>query len=135
MEERVTAPFRVFLVEDSPLLRTRVEAMLASIPGAQVIGHAEDAESAIRGILAAQPDAVVLDIQLATGKGGKAGNGLDVLRALHAAAPQIRVYVLTNFALEAYRLAAERLGARGFFDKTNEFERLREALVSWAPSG
>lgn len=135
MEERVRAPLRVFLVEDSPLLRTRVEAMLHSIAGAQVIGHAEDAESAIRAILAGVPDVVVLDLQLAAEKDGKASSGLDVLRALHKAAPQIRVYVLTNFAMEGYRLAAERLGARGFFDKTNEFERLREALVSSAPSG
>ena len=112
------------------MLRTRVEAMLAAIPGAQVIGYAEDAESATRAILADAPDVVVLDLQLAAGKDGKAGTGLDVLRALHKAAPQIRVYVLTNFAIEAYRLAAERLGARGFFDKTNEFERLRDALAA-----
>jgi len=130
MEERVRAPFRVFLVEDSPMLRTRVEAMLTSIPGAQVIGYAEDAESATRAILAGAPDVVVLDLQLAAGKDGKTGSGLEVLRALHKDAPQIRVYVLTNFAMEGYRLAAERLGARGFFDKTNEFERLRDALAA-----
>jgi DNA-binding NarL/FixJ family response regulator len=56
-----------------------------------------------------------------------------VLRALRAGAPDIRVYVLTNFANEAYRQAAERLGASGFFDKTNEFERLRDALTAPSP--
>ena len=104
------------------MLRTRVEAMLASIPGARMVGQAADAQSAIRGILAERPDAVVLDIQLA------AGNGFDVLRTVRARAPEIRFYILTNFANEAYRGAAERLGAHGFFDKTNEFERLRDAL-------
>jgi two-component system response regulator DevR len=124
MEQRAAASFKVFLVEDSQLLRTRVEGMLAAIPGACMVGHAADADSAIRGILAERPDAVVLDIQLSE------GNGFDVLRALRARAPDIRVYVLTNFANEAYRQAAERLGASGFFDKTNEFERLRDALAA-----
>jgi two-component system response regulator DevR len=124
MEQRAAGPFKVFLVEDAALLRTRVEGMLAAIPGARIVGHAADAESAIRGILAERPDAVVLDIQLAE------GNGFDVLRALRARAPEIQVYVLTNFASDAYRQATARLGASGFFDKTNEFERLRDALAA-----
>ena len=118
---------KVFLVEDFPLLRKRLESMLEAVPGAMVVGHAEDAASAIRAILAGPPDAVVLDIQLAK------GSGFDVLRALQERAPQIAVYILTNFTSEAYRATAERLGARGFFDKTNEFERLREALAAVRP--
>jgi DNA-binding NarL/FixJ family response regulator len=38
--------------------------------------------------------------------------------------------VLTNFANDGYRRAAERLGARGFFDKTNDIAQLREALAA-----
>ena len=37
--------------------------------------------------------------------------------------------LLTNFADEGYRRSAERLGARGFFDKSTEVDRLRQALV------
>lgn len=114
---------KVFLVEDAPLLRERLEAMLAEIPGIQTVGHAAEAAPAVEGILAAGADAVVLDIQL------KQGSGFDVLRALRARAPQIAVYVLTNFANEAYRKAAERLGARGFFDKSNDIGLLRAALA------
>jgi DNA-binding NarL/FixJ family response regulator len=124
VEQKFAAPFKVFLVEDAPLLRTRIEDMLASIPGATVAGHAADAASAIRGILAERPDAVVLDVQLAQ------GNGFEVMRAVHAQLPRTRFYVLTNFANEAYRKTAERLGAEGFFDKSNEFERLRQALAA-----
>ena len=39
-------------------------------------------------------------------------------------------YVLTNHPMETYRQTAERLGARGFFDKSTEFDRLREALAA-----
>ena len=121
-----TRPVKVFLVEDAPLLRERLEAMLNAIPGVQTVGYAVDAEPAVEGILAAGADAVVLDIQLAR------GSGFDVLRALQSRAPQIAVYVLTNFATDGYRKAAERLGARGFFDKSHDIPLLREALAASA---
>lgn len=117
-----SAAVKVFLVEDSPLLRERLEKMLGAIPGARTVGHAPTARAAIAGIEAAQPDAVVLDIQL------EEGTGFDVMRAVRASAPGTRFYVLTNFAHEGYRRMAEKLGARGFFDKSREFEALQAAL-------
>lgn len=120
------APYGVFLVEDSPMLRKRIEAMLATIPGARVVGHAAGAQDAIRAILEAPPRAVVLDISLAE------GSGFDVLRKVAETAPQVAFYVLTNFANDAYRAMAEKLGARGFFDKSNEFERLHAELAAAA---
>ena len=118
--------FKVFLVEDSPLLRSRLEAMLSSIPGASLVGHAESAREAIEGILAAAPDAVVLDLSL------KDSNGFDVLRAVRRTAPRIAFYVLTNHPLEGFRAIAKRLGARGFFDKSAEFELLKHTLAALA---
>jgi DNA-binding NarL/FixJ family response regulator len=115
---------RVFLVEDSPLLRTRLEAMLATIPGARAAGHADGAQEAIRRILEERPEAVVLDIHL------KEGSGLDVLRAVHEAAPGIAVFVLTNYPEENYRRIAAQLGALGFFDKSSEFALLKDALAA-----
>jgi DNA-binding NarL/FixJ family response regulator len=115
-----TAPVKVFLVEDSAMLRQRLLAILGSIPGAVSCGHAAGAAEAISGIQSAKPDAVVLDIQL------EDGSGFDVLRAVGGSTA---VYVLTNFANDAYRRKAEALGARGFFDKSTEVERLRQALL------
>ena len=114
---------RVFLVEDAPLLRERLIALIVSV-GAEPVGHAEGAREAIEGILAANPDVVVLDIHL------KEGNGFDVLRAVRKSAPAIDFFVLTNHPHEGYRASAERLGARGFFDKSSEFDKLRAALAS-----
>jgi DNA-binding NarL/FixJ family response regulator len=115
---------KVFLVEDSPMLRERVAAILASIPGAQNVGHAGRADEAIAGIARTQPDVVVLDIQL------EQGSGFDVLQALQGTASKAQSFVLTNFAHDGYRRKAERLGARGFFDKSTEFDRLRQALIA-----
>jgi DNA-binding NarL/FixJ family response regulator len=113
----------VFLVEDAPLLRERLEALIASV-GASTVGHADGAPEAIRGILAARPDVVVLDLSL------KEGTGFDVLRGVRKTAPAIVFYVLTNHPIEGFRVVAQRLGARGFFDKSTEFDKLREALAS-----
>ena len=117
---------QVFLVEDAPLLRERLAALIASVPGASVAGQAAGAEEAIQAIQAAAPDAVVLDLHLLQ------GNGFEVLRALRKTAPHIDVYVITNFANDSYRQVVARLGARGFFDKSTEFDKLREALASRA---
>jgi DNA-binding NarL/FixJ family response regulator len=117
---------RVFLVEDSQLLRSRLEALLGAIPGMSVVGHATGARQAVDAILAARPDAVVLDLHL------DQGNGFDVMKALREAVPDIAVYVLTNFPSEPHRRKAEGLGASGFFDKSGEFEKLGAALAAAA---
>jgi DNA-binding NarL/FixJ family response regulator len=118
---------KVFLVEDAPLLRERLAALITSIPGARVVGQAVGAEEALHGILAERPDVVVLDIHLAQ------GNGFDVLRGLRAAQFAPEIHVLTNYPLDGYRQTAKRLGARGFFDKSTEFDALRATLAARKP--
>lgn len=128
MNAQAAAPtaLRVFVVEDSPIVLERIEAMLASIDGAKFAGHAQRADAAIRAILEARPDAVVLDLKLGE------GSGFDVLRAVREQAPEIEFVMLSNFASAPYRRLAERLGAAHFFDKSTEFERVREALAACA---
>jgi DNA-binding NarL/FixJ family response regulator len=118
--------YRVFLVEDSAVVRQRVLELLGSIDGVNTIGSATTANDAERAILQAQPDAVLLDIKLAQ------GSGFDVLRSLRKQAPHIEIYMLSNFAAQPYRARASSLGARGFFDKTNEIERLRQTMAARA---
>jgi two-component system response regulator DevR len=117
---------QVFLVEDSPLVRDRLIALLGGLPDVQLLGHASDAETAIREILAARPDVVLLDLALSD------GSGFDVLRAVHPQDPQIDFYMLSNFDAYPYRQLADKLGVRGFFDKTKEFERVREVIAERA---
>jgi two-component system response regulator DevR len=116
----------IYLVEDSSLVRARLAALLEALPGTSLVGEADRADTAIRGILALRPDAVLLDLNLAH------GSGFDVLRALSRDAPEIDVYVLSNFTEAPYRELAERLGARGFFDKSIEIERVRDLVAKRA---
>jgi len=123
---RQTAGMEIFLVEDSEMVRQRLQAMLSQVPGAHVGGHATQAQSAIRDILAQKPDVVVLDLKL------DGGSGFDVLKEVHEREPGIDFYMLSNFASEPYRRYALRLGALDFFDKSNEFERVRDVLAKRA---
>jgi DNA-binding NarL/FixJ family response regulator len=116
---------KVFLVEDSRPIRERLRRLLGAT-GASVIGHAETAQQAIEAILSQKPDVVVLDLSLAE------GSGFDVLRAVHGREPQIDFYMLSNFPSEQYRQYAAQLGARGFFDKSSEFERVRDVIAKRA---
>ncbi len=106
------------------MVRERLEALLAAVPGTRIIGHAAGAQAAIRDILQTRPDLVVLDVQLAE------GSGFDVLRALHAEAPELDVVMLSNYSSYPYRQIAERFGARAFFDKTRDFERVRDVVAN-----
>ena len=104
----------------------RLQTMLEAIPDTRIVGEATGAEQAIDGILFSEPDVVVLDLELAD------GNGFDVLRSLRGKCPGVAFYMLSNHASEPYRARARRLGATGFFDKTGEFERVREAIAQRA---
>jgi DNA-binding NarL/FixJ family response regulator len=117
---------KLFIVEDFPPVRERLRGMLGMISGVRIVGEAPDVTGAVAGILEAKPDVVVLDLQLGT------GSGFEVLDAVHPREPGIDFYMLSNFASEPYRRHAARLGARAFFDKSNEFERVRDAVAERA---
>jgi len=117
----------IFLVEDSAPVRARLAEMLGAIPGANLVGEAERADAAICEILAARPDVVLLDLSLAGGT-----SGLEVLRAVCREAPEIDFYMLSNFTADPYRQLAERLGARDFFDKSGDLERVRQIIAERA---
>jgi DNA-binding NarL/FixJ family response regulator len=118
----------VYLVEDSAPIRALVAEMLAQLPDVRVAGEAAEVDQAIAGIRATQPDAVVLDLHL------RGGTGIDVLRALHAEAPQIVFIVLTNHPTPQHRRLCQALGARHFLDKSNEFTRVNEIVAGLVPA-
>jgi DNA-binding NarL/FixJ family response regulator len=120
----------VFVVEDSALIRERLSAMLAEFPGLTQVGEAAGADEAIEAILRERPQIALLDLSLAQ------GGGFDVLRAVRDAAPEVDCYMLSYTSAFPYRQLAERLGARGYFDKARELELVRELLASRAmPDG
>lgn len=113
---------KVFLVEDSVLLRERLIQSISGIEGITIIGHADTAESAIQLIEQMRPDAIILDIRL------RQGTGLQVLQATKIAGRPPHIIVLTNFPYPQYRKKYLESGADFFFDKSNEFDRIPVVL-------
>jgi DNA-binding NarL/FixJ family response regulator len=116
-----TSPVNVYLADDSQLIRDRVASMLAA-GSMNVVGEGETPQACIEGILATQPDVVVLDVQL------EGGQGLDVLRAVRTSAPRIAFVVFSNNSGPAYRKRYLAAGAVGFLDKNAEFDQLAQAV-------
>jgi DNA-binding NarL/FixJ family response regulator len=114
-------PVKVFLADDSAMIRERVAAML-SAKAMSIVGEAVSPQSSIQGILAVHPDVVVLDIQL------EGGSGLEVLRAVRLAEPDIAFVVFSNNSGAAYRKRYLAEGACRFLDKTTEFDQLVPAI-------
>lgn len=117
------SPIKVFLADDSELIRTRVAAMLG-VPAMTIVGQAQTPQASIDGILATQPDVVVLDVQL------EGGSGLQVLRAIHPCEPGIAFVVFSNNSAPAYRERYLREGAVRFLDKSSEFDQLAQAVAT-----
>ncbi len=113
---------RVYVVEDSPIVRERLLEMLAEIEGVDVVGTADNASEAVEDILRLQPDVAVLDIKL------KSGSGIAVLEQIHRQAPGVATIMLTNYASAEHRQRCLGAGANYFFDKTEEFESVKGAL-------
>jgi DNA-binding NarL/FixJ family response regulator len=115
------SPVKVFLADDSAMIRQRVTAMLAD-RSMSVVGEAVSPQASIQGILAAHPDVVVLDIQL------EGGSGLEVLKAVRLADPGIAFVVFSNNSAPAYRKRYLAEGASQFLDKATEFDQLVLAI-------
>jgi DNA-binding NarL/FixJ family response regulator len=120
---RTATPLKVFLADDSSLIRARVAAMLGA-PSMDIVGQAETPQACIAGILATRPDVVVLDVQL------DGGQGLEVLKAVRPAAPGIAFVVFSNNSGPAYRKRYLGAGAACFLDKSTEFDQLPRAVAA-----
>jgi DNA-binding NarL/FixJ family response regulator len=124
-----THPLRIFLVEDSAVLRERLAESLGSMSGVQIVGTSDTEESAVSALRNLQCDVVVLDLQL------KQGNGFNVLKAIrHSESVEHKkvVVVLTNYAFSLYRHRCLQAGADFFLDKAREYERLPQVLEAMA---
>ncbi len=114
---------RIFLVEDSPILRERLVEMLASWGEIEIVGHAETEAAADAALKTQEWDVLILDLQLLQ------GTGLGVLRNLGGHRREgTMVIVLTNYAIPLYRERSMQLGADYFFDKAHEFARIKDVL-------
>lgn len=113
---------RVFIADDSAIVRERLDNMFLDLKEVEIIGFAENAENATKRIRELRADAVILDIRM------PGGNGIDVLAEIKKVAPGLLVIILTNYSYPQYRQRCMHLGADFFFDKSAEFEKVYQVF-------
>lgn len=127
------AVIRVAVVDDHPVFRLGMTALLASTAGLTVVGEAADADGALRVADQHRPDVIIMDLHL----GGR--SGVAATREIVARHPDIGVLVVTMLDDDDWVFAALRAGARGYLLKgaaPAEVERAVRAVangeVLWA---
>jgi len=113
---------RVFLVDDSAVVRERLRAMFSELAEIEIIGEAQNPPEATSSIEKLKPDAVILDIRM------PGGSGIDVLQDIKKDNQAPMVIVLTNYPYPQYRRKCMDAGADFFFDKSNEFDKIAEVF-------
>ena len=120
---------RVVLVDDEAMVRVGLRMVLSSEPDIEVVGEAEDGEAAVAVVERTQPHVVLMDIRMPR------VDGIEGARRVLAAAPDVKVVVLTTFDEDDYVEAALRNGVSGFLLKVAPPERLVEAVRTVAAGG
>jgi DNA-binding NarL/FixJ family response regulator len=103
--------FKVFLVDDHPLVREWLTNLINQLPDLVVCGEASTGIEALQGIEASAPDIAIVDLSL------KEGSGLDTIKAIKARFPQTAVIVLSMHDEQYYAERTMRAGARGYVMK------------------
>jgi len=103
MTDLAQSPLKVLAVDDEPLAVERLQILLARQPDVELVGTANDGESALRLVEEVRPDLLLLDIAM------PGMDGIDVARALSGGAHVPLVVFVTafdNFAVAAFDVAA-----------------------------
>ena len=119
---------RVVVVDDHPMFRLGMAAMLASLDGVEVVGQADSADEAYAVVAGADGvDVVLMDLHLG------ADSGVEATRELVRRHPDLRVLVVTMLEDDDSVVASVRAGARGYLLKgatPDEVERAVRAVAN-----
>jgi DNA-binding NarL/FixJ family response regulator len=117
-------PIRILCVEDHPVFREGLRAMVAGEPDMVLIANAGNAVQAIAEFRSHRPDVTLMDLRL------PGANGVDVLIAIRGEFPQARVIMLTTSDGDADIQRAMRAGASAYILKSMPMEELLGVIRS-----
>ena len=115
-------PTRVLLVDDEPLVRMGLRAILEAEPDVEVVGEADDGAGVPGLVTQLRPDVVLMDVRM------RRVDGIAATRALLARQAAPKVLVVTTFENDDYVLEALRAGAHGFLLKRARPEEVVQAV-------
>jgi DNA-binding NarL/FixJ family response regulator len=116
-------PIKTIVVDDHAFVRRGIVQFLSDNPGIELVGEAGD-YGQLRTLLrrVGEVDLIVMDVNLP----GK--DGIEILKALRAESPRLKVLVVSMYPEEQYAVRAFRAGAAGYLNKASAPEKLMEAV-------
>ncbi len=117
-------PIRILLVDDQPLFRGAIAALLAGQPDMEVVGESENGLVGVEQARALRPDLVILDIDMPV------MNGVEAVRLIREQVMDVKVIMLTVSDVEDHVLDALRHGAHGYLLKDLRPEQLYDMIRS-----
>jgi DNA-binding NarL/FixJ family response regulator len=105
-------PIRIGLVDDHPLLRQGIAALLADQPDLQLVAQASTGLEAIDQFRNHRPDVMLMDLQM------PGMNGIDAMIAIRGEFPEARFIVLTTYTGDVQIVRALKAGARAYLLKS-----------------
>ncbi|MGK2883548.1 MAG: response regulator transcription factor [Rhodococcus sp. (in: high G+C Gram-positive bacteria)] len=120
--------FRIAVVDDHPVFRLGLAALLSTLSGMTVLVQASSATEALASI-DDNIDVVLMDLELGD------GSGIEVTRSLSKRHPALRILVLTMHEDHEWLVASIRAGARGYLVKGAEPDEVERAIRAVASGG
>lgn len=113
---------RVLIVDDHPVLRDGVAAILENQADMTMVGEARSGSEAVARFHALRPDVTLMDLQM------PGMNGVDAIIAIRAENPNARIIVLTTYSGDAQAVRALKAGATGYLLKSSLRTELIDAI-------
>ena len=113
---------RVMTVDDHPLLRQGIAALIKTQPDMELIAEACDGEEAVAQFRLHRPDVTLMDLQMPN------VNGTEAISRIRSEFPDAKILVLSTYSGDVQVLRAIKAGARGYLLKGNVRTELLEAV-------
>ncbi len=115
-------PIRILVVDDHPIVRDGLIAILGTQPDFDVVGGASDGREALRAIATLAPDVMLLDLEMPE------MDGVEMLRHLRDQGSPVRTLVFTAFDTDERIVAAVQAGTQGYLLKGAPREEIFNAV-------